>query len=167
MEDIMKFKTIIAAINMDDDLAPGVLKTAIMLAKRDQAKLWVVDVWPDLNYTMATGIADPLGATAMLPSEANLEADRKARKEREKELNDQISKEITGGQAIILVGEPAKEITDFARENDADLIVVGTHQKGAWKALFDGAPSRDIVREAPCAVFLVPRAFAEKIIKAD
>jgi nucleotide-binding universal stress UspA family protein len=167
MEDIMKFKTIIAAINMDDDLAPGVLKTAIMLAKRDQAKLWVVDVWPDLNYTMATGIADPLGATAMLPSEANLEADRKARNEREKELKAQVSKELPGSEASILVGEPAKQITDYAREKDAELIVVGTHQKGAWKALFDGAPSRDIVRESPCAVFLVPKPFAEKIIDAD
>jgi len=163
MEDIMKFKTIIAAINMDDDLAPGVLKTAIMLAKRDQAMLWVVDVWPDLNYSMATGIADPLGATAMLPSEANLEADRIARNEREKELKAKANKELPGSEAIILVGEPAKEITDFAQEKNADLIVVGTHQKGAWKAMFDGAPSRDIVREAPCAVFLVPKSFAGKI----
>jgi nucleotide-binding universal stress UspA family protein len=163
----MQFKTIIAAINMEDDLAPGVLKAAVMLAKKDQAKLWVVDVWPDLTYAMATGIADPLAATAMMPSEANLEADRKAKKVREQELKAMAGAAYEDANAMIIDGDPAREITRFAEDKAADLIVVGTHQKGAWKALFDGAPSRDIVREAPCAVFLVPKVFAEKITAAD
>ena len=68
----IKFQTIIAAINLEDDLARGVLATAIALAKRDDAKLWVVDVWMPLRYAMATGISDPLGATAMIPSAADL-----------------------------------------------------------------------------------------------
>jgi len=127
----------------------------------------VVDVWPDLTYVMATGIADPLGATAMLPSEANLEADRIARHEREEDLKAMALAAYKNVDAMILDGDPASEITEFAKDKAADLIVLGTHQKGAWKALFDGAPSRDIVREAPCAIFLVPKVFAEKIIAAD
>ncbi len=160
----MKFQTIVAGINLDDDLALGVLKTAAALAKRDKAALWVVDVWPDLQYAMTTGIADPMGATAMMPSEANIQEDRKARDKRKKELEALATKAMRGAEAVVLKGDPAREITEFAQDKNADLIVVGTHQKGAWKALFDGAPSRDIVREAPCAVFLVPKSFAEKIL---
>ncbi len=159
----MKFKTIIAAINVDDDLASGVLHTAAMLAKRDNAALWIVDVWPDLQYAMTTGIADPLGATAMLPSEANLEADRKAKAARRDELEKTATELYSKAQGLVLDGDPADQVAEFAREKDADLIVVGTHQKGAWKALLDGAISRDIAREAPCAIFLVPKSFAEKI----
>jgi nucleotide-binding universal stress UspA family protein len=162
-EEAMPFQTIIAAIEFNDDLAPAVLHMATMLAKRDKAKLWVVDVWPELQYSVATGIADPLGATAMMPSKANLEADRSARKERESMLADMAKSTGANAEAIVLDGEAAKGITDFARENNADLIVVGTHQKGAWKALLDGAPSRDIVREAPCAILLVPKLYAKKL----
>ncbi len=159
----MRFQNIVAAINLDDDLAPGVLETAAMLARRDGAKLWVVDVWPDLPLAMATGIADPLGATAMMPSEANLEADRIAKAEREEQLKAIAKRAYEFADASVLTGEPASEITNFAKQKEAELIVVGTHQKGAWRALFDGAPSRDIVREAPCAIFLVPKNFADKI----
>ncbi len=159
----MKFQTIVAAINLDDDLAHGVLLTAVALAKRDKAKLWVVDVWPDLHYAMTTGIADPLGAAAMIPSEANVQEDHKAKASRREKLGALTTSISPGAEAIVLKGDPAREIAEFAQSKDADVIVVGTHQKGAWKALFDGAASRDIVREAPCAVFLVPKSYAQKI----
>jgi nucleotide-binding universal stress UspA family protein len=162
-EDEMPFQTIIAAIEFNDDLAPGVLHMATMLARQNKAKLWVVDVWPELQYSVATGIADPLGATAMMPSKANLEADKSAKAERAKMLETMAKSTGVQAEAIVLDGEAAKGITNFAREQNADLIVVGTHQKGAWRALLDGAPSRDIVREAPCAILLVPKVYAEKI----
>jgi len=161
----MKFQTIIAAINLEDDLARGVLATAIALAKRDDAKLWVVDVWMPLRYAMATGISDPLGATAMIPSAADLEADNEARLMQEKELQALCTEMDADAKALMLEGEPGKAIAQFAREKNADLIVVGTHQKGAWKALFSGAPSRDIVRDAPCAILLVPKAMIERTAK--
>ncbi len=158
----MQFHTIVAAINLDDDLAHGVLETAAALANRDKANLWVVDVWPDLPFALGAGIANPLSATAMTPSAANIDADKAARAVRVTELETLVFRSAPGAKAVVLGGEPAEEITNFARDKQADLLVVGTHQKGNWSAFFDGAPSRDIVRNAPCAIFLVPKAHRKK-----
>jgi nucleotide-binding universal stress UspA family protein len=52
----------------------------------------------------------------------------------------------------MLVGDPAKEIVRLAREEDADLIVIGTHGRtGIARALL-GSVAEVVVRRAPCPV---------------
>ena len=45
----MQFKSIIAAIDLEDDLAEGVVRAAESLSQKDGAKLEVVSVWPALT----------------------------------------------------------------------------------------------------------------------
>ncbi len=46
-------------------------------------------------------------------------------------------------------------ILRYARENDMDLIVMGTHGRRGLRALVLGSVAAEVVREAPCAVLTV------------
>ena len=50
------------------------------------------------------------------------------------------------------------QIVDLAIKNQADLLVVGTHQRQGFTQLARGSVSRGILRHAPMSVVCVPRA---------
>ena len=50
---------------------------------------------------------------------------------------------------------PAYAIVDYARENGIDLIVMGTHGRGALAHLLMGSVAERVVRLAPCPVLTV------------
>lgn len=60
----------------------------------------------------------------------------------------------------VAAAPPASLIVDAARSSAADLIVVGSHARGALKAALLGSVSSDVVRHAPCPVVVVPPAAA-------
>lgn len=58
---------------------------------------------------------------------------------------------LAADNAHLLVGKAATEIKVFAKENDFDLIVVGTHGKNAVRAAL-GSTSNGVLHSAPCDV---------------
>jgi nucleotide-binding universal stress UspA family protein len=54
--------------------------------------------------------------------------------------------------------EPAEEIVRYARDEDIDLIVVGTHGSGAIAHLLMGSVAESVIRTAPCPVTTVRHA---------
>ncbi|MBW3538683.1 MAG: universal stress protein [Planctomycetes bacterium] len=52
-------------------------------------------------------------------------------------------------------GTPFTQIINDARENDIDLIVLGTHGRGAMAHLLMGSVAEKVVRKAPCPVLTV------------
>jgi nucleotide-binding universal stress UspA family protein len=52
-------------------------------------------------------------------------------------------------------GDPGESIVDVAGAESADLIVVGTHDRGAVGRLFLGSVSDHVVRHARCPVMVV------------
>jgi nucleotide-binding universal stress UspA family protein len=55
----------------------------------------------------------------------------------------------------VTVGTPFIEIIRYAREHDVDLIVVGTHGRGAVAHMLMGSTAEKVVRKAPCPVLTV------------
>ncbi|HVC20230.1 MAG TPA: universal stress protein [Vicinamibacterales bacterium] len=55
----------------------------------------------------------------------------------------------------VRTGSPFVEIVQFAREQDIDLIVLGTHGRGAVAHMFLGSVAERVVRKAPCPVLTV------------
>ena len=159
----MKFKTILAAIDNQDTLASGVIQAACALAMRDDAQLIIIEAWPELQIATAEGFADPMGGAVILPLPEDIDADKNARSAREKEIKALVASHCLNAKVHMLDGDPAEAVIDYAAQIDADIIVVGSHQKGMWQALVSGTPSRDIARRAPCAVFLVNQPFVEKM----
>ncbi len=56
---------------------------------------------------------------------------------------------------VARVGEPFVEIVRYAREQQADLLVLGTHGRGPIAHMFLGSVAEKVVRTAPCPVLTV------------
>lgn len=55
----------------------------------------------------------------------------------------------------VLEGNPALEITKFAKDNDVNLIVVGTLGKSGIDRILLGSVAEKVVRIAPCPVLVI------------
>ena len=53
------------------------------------------------------------------------------------------------------LGDPAKTIADLAKEHDADLIVVGTHEPSVIGRLFGQSVTEAVVNKVHCDVLIV------------
>ena len=56
---------------------------------------------------------------------------------------------------FILEGRPAKEILLTAKNEQTDIIVMGTHGKSPLKQILLGSVAEEVLRHAPCPVLLV------------
>ena len=59
------------------------------------------------------------------------------------------------------VGIPAERLAEIADEVDAELIVVGSRGRGAFRAAFLGSLSNALVGVARCPVLIVPPGATE------
>lgn len=58
-------------------------------------------------------------------------------------------------QLFLKTGSPFLEIVRFAKEQDIDLIVMGTHGRGPLAHMLMGSVAEKVVRKAPCPVLTV------------
>lgn len=54
-------------------------------------------------------------------------------------------------------GKPAEQLVQMARDLDATLVVVGTHGRRGLRRLILGSVAEEVVRTAPCPVFVARR----------
>ena len=151
----ININTIIAAVDVDDDLAETILRTAAELTEIFGASLHVVDaVKPieSINHLYAVGAVTQ-----------DLEANEKTEEENLRRLTSLVSKITPSAKSVVVHGNPGKAVADYAQENNADLLIIGSHQKGWWEKLASGAASPELVREAPCAVYVVTKEAARSL----
>lgn len=64
---------------------------------------------------------------------------------------------------LVWTGDPGDQIVEAAEAERVDMVVVGSHGRGAVGRLFLGSVSEHIVRNAPCPVLVVrPRELAQR-----
>jgi len=59
-------------------------------------------------------------------------------------------------ETAIREGNPSREIVEYARENDCDTVVMGTHGRGGIDRLLLGSVAERVVRATPVPVVTVP-----------
>ena len=59
--------------------------------------------------------------------------------------------------SLVVRGVPSHRITETAQEQQADLIVMGTHGRTGLRHMLIGSVAERVVRHAPCPVMVVPR----------
>jgi universal stress protein A len=67
---------------------------------------------------------------------------------------------------VMTAGSPALVIVDYAKRNEIDVIVMGTHGRGALEHLLMGSVAERVVRLAPCPVLTV-RDREREFVRAD
>ena len=137
------FKTIIVATDFSpvSDLA---LEYARTLAHRFDAALHIVHV-----------VEDPFPAAEVYVPEMS---DFRIRfvADAEKRLASAVADPVSApGTWEVRIGNPARMICEVAATQNADLIVMGTHGRGAFGHLFMGSVAERVVRTAPCPVLTV------------
>jgi nucleotide-binding universal stress UspA family protein len=58
-------------------------------------------------------------------------------------------------ESLVLKGDPAQSIVNFAEEQNVDMIVVGSHGIGGFERLVIGSVSEKVVRHAKVPVLVV------------
>jgi nucleotide-binding universal stress UspA family protein len=85
----------------------------------------------------------------------------------ETEASEALLERIAGGAGVegaelrTMLGIPAEQLAELAEEEKADLIVVGSRGRGAFKAAFLGSVSNSLIGIAGCPVLVVPRGVTE------
>lgn len=119
------------------------------LARRYDARLHVVHAVQDLVMMVPEpGMAFPLSDDYMGDLKASAE----------KELAALCSDEMMNGIETVhkvLVGPPFLEIVRYARNEEIDLIVIGTHGRTGLTHVLLGSVAEKVVRKAPCNVFTI------------
>jgi nucleotide-binding universal stress UspA family protein len=57
---------------------------------------------------------------------------------------------------VVLTGDPAKNVAEYARVNAADLLVVGQHGRRGTRFWSSGVLANDLARGVPCPTLTVP-----------
>jgi nucleotide-binding universal stress UspA family protein len=131
------------------EAADSALQYGRELAGKFGATLHVLNVVEDLA---STGFA--LEAYSAIVPELQREAEATARHRLHALV---LDSDVSGPQTKTSVknGPAAYAIVDYAREHDIDLIVMGTHGRGALAHVVIGSVAERVVRLAPCPVLTV------------
>jgi nucleotide-binding universal stress UspA family protein len=126
---------------------------AAQLAKRLGTRLVLAHVAEPayVPYAAAApfgGMAGPMAQSAEIDSS----------EEAAEQLLEQVAVDsgLTDFERLVAVGLPAERLADLADEENAELIVVGSRGRGAFKAAFLGSVSTSLVSIARCPVLIVP-----------
>ncbi|BDC19015.1 universal stress protein [Acidianus sp. HS-5] len=126
--------------------AKKALDIAIDITKKYEAKLDIVEV-VDSTVFAGAGIA-PVPADVIESVYNRAKADIEEAKKKAKE----------GGieaEGVILEGDPASAILEYANKNNVDLIVTGSRGLSSLKRVFLGSVSTRLVQEAKIPVMVI------------
>jgi|SRR5215204_2537305 len=78
-----------------------------------------------------------------------------ARRQLESLISDEDREQLYAAAVVLTSNTPARAITEYAKEAGVDLIVLGTHGRGAVAQLLMGSVAERAVRTASCPVLTV------------
>lgn len=142
---MIELKRILIPTDFSDNSAVA-LKYAIAFADQFGAAVDVIHV------------LEPPPAGLLLSYQALDEVSEQMKKNAQQQLEDlqsQWSDYCFPVTQTVLEGHPFVEIVRFARENNSDLIVLGTHGRGAVGHMLMGSVAEKIVRKSPCPVLTI------------
>ena len=100
------------------------------------------------------------GVDSILANEKDPAVVAEEQSEASEHLNDVVAQLRDAGVAQVTpcveVGHVANAILQTVKDLDCDTIVMATHGRSAIKRFFLGSTAEQVVKEAPCAVVLVP-----------
>ena len=128
--------------------AEDAFKTAVELAEKHGAKLYILHVLPPrMDYVIASSewvVHEPPGKSLILDLEERMQKDYGAK------ISGKVEYEI-----IILEGHISTEIINFLKEKEIGLVVLGSYGLSGMGLVFFGSVARRIANKAPCSVMIV------------
>jgi nucleotide-binding universal stress UspA family protein len=138
------------------------LAVAELYARRLGAKLVLAHV---VEFVPAPyGVTGPLGAGVRgLGGGPSLTETQEEREKAGEELLERMATDAGNDhtERRVVIGHPGEGLADLADDEEAELIVVGSRGRGAFKSAFLGSVSSSLVGVARCPVLIVPPGASE------
>lgn len=141
---MLNFNVIVVSTDLSD-YSLRALPYAIGLAERFQSQLRIVCV---LEPTLQVSDVAWVGVDTRTTDEAMA---RDAKTALETILHEQVPRGLDA-TAEVLTGNPVESIVNYARDTNADLLVLCTHGRGGLSHMLMGSTAEALVRRAPCPV---------------
>jgi nucleotide-binding universal stress UspA family protein len=132
------------------ELVKKAVGTAIEISKLGQVKLYAVYVISMGDYYSSMSLSLDVEWIKAMEEHLKIESE------------EAIAYVVNAGreanvevEPVILKGNPANEIVDFAEQNDIDLIVMGTHGKSGIQRFLIGSVAENVVRHSKTSVLVV------------
>ena len=141
------FHRILVATDFSPASTPA-FEQSVKMAGRDGALLLIAHAYQE------PGLVE----LSQAPAKAYKEWDRKLREGVEKKLRPLVEsarKESVEAQALLLTGFADEAIIEAAKQQRADLIVMGTRGRRGAARLFLGSVAARVISTAPCPVMTV------------
>jgi nucleotide-binding universal stress UspA family protein len=134
------------------------LRYAVSFARDFRAKLVLMHVVNEQIFSEGLNLPR-VTAPEALEQELSAEAERRL-----KALIPADERAGLDRETVILRGLPFLEIVRYAKDNDIDLIVIGTHGRSGLEHVIFGSTAERVVRKAPCPVLTVQPAQRKFVI---
>lgn len=113
-----------------------------------------------LKYKAFLHLIHVVSPLASIPYQEVLERVQESQEKFAKEILDEAVKEvkkkgITNFQSTMILGDPAREIVEFARRSGIDMIVMGSRGAGGVESLVLGSVSHKVCHLAECTCVTV------------
>jgi len=155
------YKNILVPTDLSSN-AVHAFRHAIMMARRNKARLHLLHVIPEVDASMRSYISAMMvkGSLNRFESEheeqARLAIQKELREFAEQELADHPEDLQRIASIAVIHGHPVAEILKTADQLDADVIVVGSHGKGLVEYAFLGSTAEKVLRKSRRPVFVIP-----------
>ena len=142
------YKRILLAYDGSDSGQKALL-ASLDIAQWSHAELYLVAVMPNVS-SLVMGSAE--GGVFIDPNNGDARVQYQAVLDRGLQ---QLTAAGVSAKVELLVGESVEEITRYAKNIDADLIVVGHKHLDGWAARWwRGSSSPSLIEHAPCSVLV-------------
>jgi nucleotide-binding universal stress UspA family protein len=143
---------VVAATDFSEQ-ARRALAQAAEEARRFRRRLLLVHSLEWFPPATVAAAAVPLPAPIFEP-----ELRESLRKRTRRQLEDELAKAGTSGEAVVAEGPAAAGIVDLATKARADLVVLGTLGRTGLRRVLLGSVAEEVARDAPCPVLVVRAA---------
>jgi nucleotide-binding universal stress UspA family protein len=124
-------------------------------ARAEEYALFLASVWKT-GLDAVSVLEFPPGMNPEYPiNEVYLGQLRKEADRHLERLADRASQVGLSVKTQVVIGIPSQKITDIARDNGDDLVVVGTHGRTGLGHMLLGSTAERVIRGAPCPVLAV------------
>ena len=137
-------------------------KHAILIARQSKSKIHILHIIPEVDASFRSYVSAVMGQGKLEEFEGQHE--EQALEQIKKKLEDFIQRELTDypedlkniADIEVIHGHPVTKILQVAARINADVIVMGTHGKGALEHTFLGSVAEKVLHKSNRPVFTIP-----------
>lgn len=134
-------KCVVVPVDFSPDSLAAVTTARSLVEKPEQ--VFVVHVLPDLSMTEPAELWEAVDHSVMR---------KRAIESLREKLDQQGNQDVQIGA---LFGDAGQAIVDFAKDQNAELIVIPSHGRTGWRRLLLGSVAERVVRLAECPVLVL------------